>query len=96
MNNYDWEKGMILLDQCLKHIEVARAHHLDCLNHDKSDIVELQTLESQVKADKCLIRAKAHIDTMPRKVFKNNLIFLLISFLIFLQKKRNLFFLLVL
>lgn len=59
---------MILLDQCLKHLEVAKAHHLDCLTHDKADIAELQSLESQVKADKCLIRAKAHIDTMQKNV----------------------------
>lgn len=68
VNNYEWASAMALLERCIGHIGVAKSHHLDCLNFDKADVAELESYEKKVQGDKCVVRAKAHLDSLKRQV----------------------------
>ena len=64
INTYEWNKGLALLERCAMHVEVAKSHHLDCLNHDKTELSALEKLGTRIQGDRSIVKAKAYLDTV--------------------------------
>lgn len=60
----DWPSALALCDHCALYVQDALEHHKASAKATDADYTKLQALEKTVRGEKCLIQAKAYINTL--------------------------------
>ena len=69
-NNNEWANALALFDRSVSHAVVAKEHLLDCVNHDKAEVANIEQLIQDVASDKSLIKTRAYLESLEKVCFK--------------------------